>query len=211
MGLKRRLACEWNLLELRKHAKQLYMWTPTFPYFARPSDVRGMVREFIQYLNRHGANGVRVYENHDNGSLHLHIVTDKFFWVRQLRAYWESLGGGRIHVKFLNPDDAGFYIAKELMKTTQRAWMEKGTRVYATFGKLWKQIGKTLISNIGFSGDGFVSYLWSTGQEKWSQMEMFSFGLEHFGVGYATVSGMNRSPATEGDGDGGYASTGVVV
>ena len=109
MSLRRQIACEFNLVALKKGVKQLYMWTPTFPFFARPESVRDQTRQLIQWFNRHGATGVRVYEMHKSGSLHLHIVLDKALWVGDVRSFWQSIGGGRIHVKILSPQDFGQY------------------------------------------------------------------------------------------------------
>lgn len=196
MSCKRYCAAEFNLKELRKHASKLYMWTLTFPYFATAETSRDVVRQFIQWANRHGANGVRVYEKHRSGSLHIHIVMDRYFYVRTVRQYWESLGGGRIHVKILNPDDAGLYIAKELMKVGQKMGFPKGTRLYATFGNCWKEIGKSLVNSIRFESQDFVCWLMGRGTERFADIKGFQFGLEYFGVGYA-ASAITHNPENQ--------------
>lgn len=184
MSCRRYCAAEFNLTALRASSKNLYMWTFTFPYFAEAESVREMVRRMVQALNRWGAVGVRVYEHHKSGSLHIHVVCNKFFWVGRVRSYWQDLGGGRVHVKFLNPDDSGLYITKELMKKRQKTGFPKGTRVYAAFGRGWDVIGKSLVGNIRFESSGFTMFLYNRG-EPYSAITSFSYNAELFGVGYA--------------------------
>jgi hypothetical protein len=123
------------------------MWTFTFPVFMTPECAREMVRQLFQWFSRRGASGVRCYESHRNGSLHIHAVMDRYLCVSTVRAWTNAHGFGRIHVKFLNPSDSGEYIAKELGKRKQ-AVRGKGVRVYATWGRAWARIGKSLIANI---------------------------------------------------------------
>ena len=114
MSLRRQIACEFNLVALKKGVKQLYMWTPTFPFFARPESVRDQTRQLIQWFNRHGATGVRVYEMHKSGSLHLHIVLDKALWVGDVRSFWQSIGGGGFMLKFSRLKISGSILQKNL-------------------------------------------------------------------------------------------------
>jgi len=180
-------------MALRGSTSRLFMWTFTFPYFASPEASREMVRRLIQHLRRKGASGVRVYEQHKSGSLHIHLVIDKYFHVNPVRHYWQSLGGGRIHCKFLSPSDAGQYITKELSKTSQRFSFKKGTRVYATFGDIWKTIGKTLVNMVRFESVDFCRFMLDRG-ERYTAVKTFAFGLEYFGVGYASTSEMIAAP-----------------
>ena len=201
MSARRYLACEFNLLALRKDVPRLYMWTPTFPFFATPEAVREQVRQLVQWFNRQGATGIRVYELHKSGSLHLHVVIDKALWVGDVRRFWQGIGGGRIHVKHLSPQDYGQYITKELMKPAQKLGMPKGTRIYAAFGKAWDKIGKTLVANIGFDGGDFLSYLSRGGRNTFSTVKQFAFGLEWFGVGYGEINpgAFSYAPTIQGE------------
>jgi len=183
--MRRYLACDFNLIELRKHAPNLYMWTLTFPYFAVPEMVRESVRQMIQWLNRHGASGVRVYELHKSGSLHIHLVTDKLFYRNDIWDIWRSLGGGFVHKMLIDDTDHGAYITKELMKKAQKLGIKAGTRVYSAFGVAWEKIGKTLVGNIRFVTENFVFKLFQSGGEEFSHCCTFNFNCELFGVGYS--------------------------
>jgi len=150
MSSKRKLACEFNLVGLRGQAERLFMWTFTFPVFTEPEQAREPVRQLIQRLNRLGCTGVRVYERHKRSKgLHVHVVLDRYLFVREMREWCRGHGFGRIHVKILHRSDAGTYIAKELNKNSQ-AVNSRGCRVYAAFGRGWKTVGKSLIKNITF-------------------------------------------------------------
>jgi len=186
VSCRRQIACEFNLKELRRNSHRMYMWTLTFPFFSTPVIAREMVRRFIQQVKRGwSCNGVRVYENHRNGSLHIHIVLDRYLQVGAVRRFWVALGGGRIHCKFLSPEDAGNYIAKELGKTRQSLGFAKGTRLYATFGDKWAELGKSLVSSIRFTGDDFVRYMMGGNRNRYCDVVGFNFGLNYFGIGYA--------------------------
>jgi len=191
VSLRRHTAAEFNLKALFATVRgKRYMWTLTFPFFARPEAVREMVRVMIRWLREHGATGVRVYEQHKSGGLHIHICMDKFFTCGRIRGVWRNLGGGRIHRKTLHDSDNGNYICKELMKPSQKRGFQKGTRVYAAFGDGWDTIGKSLIGNIEFVGlDRFNTYLRGRG-ERHHDVVGFNFGLEYFACETRNVDGL---------------------
>jgi len=181
MSVKRYLACDWNLQALSKNTPRLYFWTLTFPFFATAENTRELVRRQIQALNRLGASGIRVYETHKSGSLHIHLVLDKFLSVRRVRSYWNDLGGGRVHCKIIPLGDYGAYITKELMKKSQKLGLPKGTRIYSAFGKVWSTVSKTKVSNITTQTDDFFMTIVNR-QRSRSAAIMFNWQIQFFGL-----------------------------
>jgi len=188
MSLARKTAVEFNLRELRKHSKGLYLWTFTFPRFARPDNARGSVNKLIRWLGKQmKASGVRTYENHKRGGLHVHAVVNKHMDVRRVRERWRGYGGGRVHVLKLDREKDGSYIAKECTKNRQQYGMERGVRVYATFGPFWKRVDKSRVNDIEFRSNDFWSHAVERGA-RWSDTVLFNYHMERQGVGYATTS-----------------------
>jgi len=191
MSLKRQTACLFNLRELASSG-DLYLWTFTFRQFSRPENVRCMVNSLVKLLGALGASGVRVYENHKRGSLHVHLVINRRLCVVRVRKLWEKWGGGRLHVLPITDGSKGEYIAKELSKNKQQAGMEKGVRIYACFGPLWKSLDKTLVKDVQRTSNDFASYFYRR-YPSHRDAVMFNFYQEFAAVGYANASELSQA------------------
>jgi hypothetical protein len=115
----------------------LYMWTFTFVDALDVSVGRKAWSAFLKKLRERKRylkfNGLRVFELHPGGhGLHVHVVTSCFLQIALVRQLWGDLGGGRIHIKPIPPERAG-YLGKYLRKQG-RPLCFKGTRMWAAFG-----------------------------------------------------------------------------
>ena len=76
--------------------------------------------------------GVRVFELHPGGhGLHVHVVTDQYYRVEDVRAALRGTGWGRIHVTRCS--SGAEYVAKYVGKA-RRSGELKGVRLWAAFG-----------------------------------------------------------------------------
>ena len=92
--------------------------------------------------------GLRVFELHKMHGLHVHLVTNRFIDVKEVRALAIKAGWGRIHVERI-PAETAEYLAKDLSK--ERAECLKGWRLWAGFGPWeWSKV-KDLVSDSPFS------------------------------------------------------------
>jgi len=113
----------------------VYLWTLTVPNTdATLSRIRSCWTALT--LNRKRDipwfRGVRVFEPSPTGRWHVHIVTVERWNVHCLRSYALKYGFGRLNVKRVPPDKAG-YVAKYLLKS-RRLQESKGAQLAATFG-----------------------------------------------------------------------------
>ncbi len=128
-------------------------WTFTVPREQSPRETAAMWRRLAWELKRSlGFRGIRVFEMHPGGhGLHVHVVTDSFFDVNEVRSISDRMGWGRVNVKRIRKgvsdfeDQAGVsqtgnvarYLAKYLVKQLrQRLPALKGLRMWAAFGGL---------------------------------------------------------------------------
>jgi hypothetical protein len=79
--------------------------------------------------------GLRVFELHEEHGLHVHLLTNQFIDVNRARQLALQAGWGRIHVKQIPREHAG-YLAKYLSK--ERAECLKRWRLWAGFGAGWE-------------------------------------------------------------------------
>jgi len=117
---------------------RLYMWTFTRIKQDAFLVMRAEWNKLLTYLRRRLPDwcGLRVYEVHPgrcgySHGLHVHVLTNRFFDVRLVRAVCKSAGWGRVHVLRIAGERAG-YVAKYLGKKRPEAL--KGWRMVATFG-----------------------------------------------------------------------------
>jgi len=121
------------------------LWTFTV---AQEQDARitaAMWRRLAAELKRSlGFCGIRVFEMHPGGhGLHVHVVAEKYFNVRDVRFIAKRMGWGRLHVERIkgvgNSRNVAYYVAKYLSKfrDMRKEHGLKGMRVWAAFGG-WK-------------------------------------------------------------------------
>lgn len=113
--------------------QSLYMWTFTFKEALDVKDTRKRWNHLLTLLKAEFANlcGLRVFEVHEFHGLHVHLVTNRFLDVNKARLLAEQAGWGRIHVKRIPIEHAG-YLAKYLSK--ERPPCLKRWRLWAGFG-----------------------------------------------------------------------------
>lgn len=111
----------------------LYMWTFTFKEVLDIKDTRKRWNYLLTLLKRQWPKlcGLRVFELHKSHGLHVHLVTNRWIDVNVARALASKAGWGRIHVKCIPAERAG-YLAKYLSK--DRPECLKGWRLWAGFG-----------------------------------------------------------------------------
>jgi hypothetical protein len=133
--------------------QQLFLWTFTFKDVLAVKDTRKRWNHLLTLLLRTWPmlQGLRVFELHEEHGLHVHLLTNQFIDVNRARELAEQAGWGRIHVKRLPSEHAG-YLAKYLSK--ERPECLKRWRLWAGFGAGWEWtkvkdvIRETLFSTI---------------------------------------------------------------
>ena len=117
--------------------QQLFFWTFTFKEVLAVKDTRKRWNHLLTLLLRRWPNlqGLRVFELHKDHGLHVHLLTNQFIDVSEARLLGERAGWGRIHVKRVATDQAG-YLAKYLSK--ERPECLKRWRLWAGFGAGWE-------------------------------------------------------------------------
>jgi len=135
---KTRIACTETICNLAKNTPILYMWTFTFPQPLgfQHDDCFHVWKCFLKEVQRQGffPGGVRVFELHKSGAVHIHALIIVRTYVRPIRAIWTRLGGGRLHVKAI-PSGAAQYLAKYLNKRAMhKHTFKRGTRLWACWG-----------------------------------------------------------------------------
>lgn len=115
---------------------RLYFWTFTFAETIDIDQGRARWNHFLTLMRRRWPKmcGLRVFELHKTHGLHVHLVTDGYLDVNQARSMATQSGWGRIHVKRIPAQKAG-YLGKYLSK--ERPACFKGWRLWAGFGKDW--------------------------------------------------------------------------
>lgn len=117
--------------------QQLFFWTFTFKEVLAVKDTRKRWNHLLTLLLRRWPNlqGLRVFELHKSHGLHVHLLTNQFIDVNEARELAERAGWGRIHVKRVTTERAG-YLAKYLSK--ERPECLKRWRLWAGFGAGWE-------------------------------------------------------------------------
>ena len=117
----------------RLAATGLYMWTFTLKETMDIKDVRKRWNYLLTLLRRKWPQfcGLRVYEMHETHGLHVHLVTNRYVRVEDVRRLAIKSGWGRIHVQRIQADRAA-YLAKYLGKDREPCL--KGWRLWAGFG-----------------------------------------------------------------------------
>jgi hypothetical protein len=113
----------------------LKMWTFTYGALLDLDEAKARWKRFIILLRQHPRakqwSGVRVFEMHPGGhGLHIHMVTGEWWDVVTVRHLWERAGGGRVNVKPIPKDKAG-YVAKYVAKAQEAL---DRTRIWAYIG-----------------------------------------------------------------------------
>jgi len=142
MSAKSKIACQGTMEFSAGKNKIAYLWTFTFP-FVFGSDCKPAAelwRRFIDHAQKVGLleTGVRVFEFHKNGALHIHAVVFKRYWVVKVRALWRKYQGGRVHVKPI-PTEKMVYLCKYLGKRQQKK-APKGMRMWSCWGKATRDV-----------------------------------------------------------------------
>jgi hypothetical protein len=137
---KSKMAFQWSAesIPTNRHGN-LYFWTFTFAEVLDVAEGRRRWSEFLRKLRkrkkRQGLDfkGLRVFELHPGGhGLHIHVLTHCFLRVNEVRALWQSCGGGRVHVLPIAADRAGY--AGKYLRKSGRPDCFKGVRMWAAFG-----------------------------------------------------------------------------
>ena len=140
------MAFQWSAEAIPTNRNgEFYFWTFTFKEVLDVIVARRLWSDFLRKLRklkkRKGMDfrGLRVFELHPGKAfepgghgLHVHVVTDCFLMVNQVRAVWKTCLGGRVHVKPIAPNRIG-YLAKYLTKSG-RPECFKGARMWAACG-----------------------------------------------------------------------------
>jgi len=138
--MRRKICCETNIASLASQVPFLYLWTFTFPWSHDPRSAREKIKKLIDWLTKNGISGVRVYEKHESGDIHVHAVLDTWLWHPEIQARCHKWGFGIVWVeKILKADiDGQNYCAKHLAKASQAGdWYN--ARVYGRFGRAWQK------------------------------------------------------------------------
>ena len=125
--------------------QSLYMWTFTFREALDVKDTRKRWNHLLTLLKAEFLNlcGLRVFEMHEFHGLHVHLVTNRFLDVNKARLLAEQAGWGRIHVKRIPIEHAG-YLAKYLSK--ERPPCLKRWRLWAGFGNWdWTRVKDLMV------------------------------------------------------------------
>lgn len=117
--------------------QQLFFWTFTFKDVLAVKDTRKRWNHLLTLLLRRWPNlqGLRVFELHREHGLHVHLLTNQFIDVNEARELAERAGWGRVHVKRVATEHAGYlgkYLSKERPECLRR-W-----RLWAGFGAEWE-------------------------------------------------------------------------
>jgi hypothetical protein len=117
--------------------QKLFLWTFTFRELLAVEETRKRWNHLLTLLLREWPilQGLRVFELHEEHGLHVHLVTNRFIDVNRARELATRAGWGRIHVKPMPSEHAG-YLAKYLSK--DRPECLKRWRLWAGFGKGWE-------------------------------------------------------------------------
>lgn len=112
----------------------LYMWTLTFREVLAVKDTRKRWNHLLTLMKRRWPSlcGLRVFEMHEEHGLHVHLVTNRFIDVNEVRKMAVRAGWGRVHVMRISQAGAS-YLAKYLAKGRPEAL--RGWRLWGTFGK----------------------------------------------------------------------------
>lgn len=128
-------AVRWSIEELWLEGRgRVYMWTFTMPS-AMPAMWFGRTwNKFIEraYKGMGKWPGIRVFEWHREHGLHCHMLTNRRLPVAMIRRYWESVGGGRLHVCRVWTQQDAMYVAKYIGKDHGK--MLAGMRQWARLG-----------------------------------------------------------------------------
>ncbi len=110
-----------------------YLWTYTFADDIKPAEAARRWRLFVRWHVNTDRKCVRVLEaGSKNGRWHYHCVTPQRWDVNEVREAAERCGFGRINVKQIPTDKAG-YVAKYLRKHG-RSELPRGQRRWACVG-----------------------------------------------------------------------------
>lgn len=149
-------------LESSSKGGRTYLWT--FTVAEHGLGIREVARRWknLQDVLRRelpGWAGIRVFEMHPGGhGWHVHVVTNGFWHVRQIRRASQATGWGRIHVARLSAG-AWRYVGKYLSK---QRWQDiegsKGVRRWAAFGFLHVRVKDVRCQS-------FVGRLWQELQQ----------------------------------------------
>lgn len=137
--MKSRVACQFNLETMLD--RPCYFWTFTFEVPADYETNVGIWDQFLRALRRRFPTmyGIRVYEFHANGCLHVHALIDQRLSVNELRSIGKCYGVGRMQVKYV-PLKKGEGLTPYLVKYLGKGMREysgelkRGKRLWATFG-----------------------------------------------------------------------------
>jgi hypothetical protein len=144
---KSKAAFEFSAQKLGK--EKLYFWTFTFAEVLDIKATRKRWNYLLTLLRRRYPKlcGLRAFELHEEHGLHVHLVTNAWIDVNEARAMAQKAGWGRIHVKRIPGEKAG-YLGKYLSKE-HRAPCFKGWRLWAAFGA-WEW---TRVKNVEFQSE----------------------------------------------------------
>ncbi len=129
---KSKAAFEFSAQKLGK--EKLYFWTFTFAEVLDIKATRKRWNYLLTLLRRRYPKlcGLRAFELHEEHGLHVHLVTNAWIDVNEARVMAKKAGWGRIHVKRIPSEKAG-YLGKYLTKENRAACF-KGWRLWAAFG-----------------------------------------------------------------------------
>jgi len=180
---KSSVACELCIEALVKTGKATF-WTFTFDTgFAlgdMGSDHEEAAEQWDKCLRafrkaRPDLAGVRVFEPHKNGRLHIHAVLNGYLPIGWVKAFASQFGFGRINCKKAEKGLDG-YLSKYLRKglKVRHRHFRKGRRLWASFGKFG---GKSLVKNIEVESNYGTFFRW------WSELpakraEIFFISVE---------------------------------
>lgn len=137
MSVKSHLACTWTL----ERMSDPHMWTFTFPQnygvkvsacmWSKLAKQLAKPRSSRRGCGGLGMYGVRVFELHPGGhGLHIHVVVEGRYDVREVRSISKRFGFGRIHVQAVADPS---YVAKYLNKQNRERKL-RGMRLWQWFG-----------------------------------------------------------------------------
>jgi hypothetical protein len=111
-----------------------YLWTLTTPDQVELPELAKRWNGFRRWFERVGFRCVRVFEPHPGGhGWHVHFVTGERLGVRGMRVKAEAAGFGRINVKRIAKQWAG-YLAKYVGKKFGDGRRPRGARMWACVG-----------------------------------------------------------------------------
>jgi hypothetical protein len=160
--------------------QSIYMWTFTLAEAVDIHKTRKLWNHLLTLMRRRWPKlcGLRVFEMHETHGLHVHLVTNRFIDVNEVRRLAKRSGWGRIHVAKV-PADRASYLAKYLGKERPQAL--KGWRLWAGFGPWeWSRVKDIVVrSPVGDAWRECRRIFSWTGKEPFWQRQQLAQSVYH--------------------------------